>query len=211
MIKLLVTSGRGPAECRIAVRLVLERIAEEAMAAGCSCDVAARHDVEDSHGPASAVVVLGCPTAQAERLARRWIGSILWVSPSPVRRHHKRKNWFVGVVRIESSAAPKKLDPRDVRFEPMRAGGPGGQHQNRTESAVRGVHVPTGLAVVAREERSQHRNKAIAIERLAALIALDADAAARAAAERMQAAHDGIERGRPVRTFRGEAFVEVRA
>jgi protein subunit release factor A len=52
------------------------------------------------------------------------------------------------------------------RVETFRAGGPGGQHQNVTESAVRLVHLPTGVRVVAREERSQHRNRALALERL---------------------------------------------
>jgi ribosome-associated protein len=54
----------------------------------------------------------------------------------------------------------------ECRVETFAAGGPGGQHQNRTESAVRLVHLPTGIRVVAREERSQHRNRARAIERL---------------------------------------------
>lgn len=62
----------------------------------------------------------------------------------------------------------------ECRVETFAAGGPGGQHQNRTESAVRLVHLPTGIRVVAREERSQHRNRARALERLrAALRALN--------------------------------------
>lgn len=54
----------------------------------------------------------------------------------------------------------------ECRVETFAAGGPGGQHQNRTESAVRLVHVPSGIRVVAREERSQHRNRVRALERL---------------------------------------------
>lgn len=54
----------------------------------------------------------------------------------------------------------------ECRVETFAAGGPGGQHQNRTESAVRLVHEPTGIRVVARDERSQHRNKAVALTRL---------------------------------------------
>ena len=54
------------------------------------------------------------------------------------------------------------------RVDTFRAGGPGGQHQNTTESGVRLVHLPTGLRAVAREERSQHRNRARALQRLRA-------------------------------------------
>ena len=52
------------------------------------------------------------------------------------------------------------------RVETFRAGGPGGQHQNKTESGVRLVHEPTGIRVTARDERSQHRNRALALQRL---------------------------------------------
>lgn len=52
------------------------------------------------------------------------------------------------------------------RVDTFRAGGPGGQHQNRTESGVRLTHEPSGVVVTAREERSQHRNRAEALTRL---------------------------------------------
>jgi protein subunit release factor A len=52
------------------------------------------------------------------------------------------------------------------QVETFRSGGPGGQHQNVTESGVRLIHVPTGIRVVSREERSQHRNRARALARL---------------------------------------------
>lgn len=52
------------------------------------------------------------------------------------------------------------------RVETFRSGGPGGQHQNVTESGVRLVHLPTGIRAVSREDRSQHRNRKIALERL---------------------------------------------
>jgi protein subunit release factor A len=72
----------------------------------------------------------------------------------------------------EQGRAPLEIPPDDeallaqCRVETFRAGGPGGQHQNVTESGVRLVHLPTGVRVVAREERSQHRNRATALKRL---------------------------------------------
>lgn len=58
------------------------------------------------------------------------------------------------------------------RVDTFRAGGPGGQHQNVTESAVRLTHLPTGLVVVARDERSQHRNRSLALARLRRALAV---------------------------------------
>jgi protein subunit release factor A len=55
---------------------------------------------------------------------------------------------------------------RECEIETFRASGPGGQHVNKTESAVRLKHLPSGLIVTSREERSQHRNKAICLKKL---------------------------------------------
>jgi protein subunit release factor B len=52
------------------------------------------------------------------------------------------------------------------RIETFRSGGKGGQHQNKTESGVRLIHLPTGTKSTSRSERSQHRNKTLALERL---------------------------------------------
>ena len=54
----------------------------------------------------------------------------------------------------------------ECRVETFRSGGPGGQHQNKTESGVRLTHLPTGISVSARDSRSQHRNRRTAIVRL---------------------------------------------
>ena len=60
------------------------------------------------------------------------------------------------------------IDEADVRVDTMRSGGAGGQHVNKTESAVRLTHIPTSIAVVSQGDRSQHRNRATAWQMLRA-------------------------------------------
>ena len=205
MIRLLLTTGRGPGECRLALAKTLTAMAREAEATGVELATAAGAD-PDGQGPASAIALVD--GEGAERFAAGWAGSILWICRSPLRPHHKRKTWFVGISRLDDAPASEApvLAAADVRFEALQAGGPGGQHQNKTRSAVRAVHTPTGLTVVVRGGRSQHRNKALALERLGGLLELASEAAARADSRSIQVRHERLERGRPVRTFVGEAF-----
>jgi peptide chain release factor len=203
MIRLLLTSGRGPAECRIAVAHALRRLAAEAEAMHCGFAIA--EDGHAQYGPASAIVVLDGPAAAD--LAQRWTaGSILWVSQSPLRPRHGRKNWFIGVVALPATEQMAELASADIRFESFRAGGPGGQHQNKTESAVRAVHVLTGLSAVARDGRSQHRNKVLAVERLKALLDARAHLAQDGEARLIHGAHNTVERGAPGLRFEGPDF-----
>lgn len=64
-------------------------------------------------------------------------------------------------------AWPNDVTRKDLRIEYFRGSGPGGQHRNKTSSACRITHVPTGISAKAEDERCQHKNKRIAFRRLA--------------------------------------------
>lgn len=200
-IHFLATTGNGPVECRIALASLLSILEKEAKARGCTFEATAGRAL-DGHGPASAIVTLAGNDAM--RIAADYGGTIQFVFKSPVRPHHKRQNWFVGLRQIElaGDTGDVSIDPRDIRFETLRAGGPGGQHQNTTDSAVRATHVPSGITVICRDERSQHRNKATAVRRLQAALQLLVERDISDAKTALFLANKDLERGNAVKVFR---------
>lgn len=202
---LQISAGQGPAECAWVVARLLETMQKSAKREGLTLSLLQADNGPEPQTLNSALCSLEGP--QAEHWARSWQGSILWVGQSPFRPHHKRKNWFVGVQCFEP-VTPTQLNERDLRFESQRSGGPGGQNVNKVESAVRLTHLPTGLSVLAQEERSQMRNRQLALARLAALLQGQDQARQQAAEQSRWLAHHALERGNPVKAFKGPHFQE---
>jgi peptide chain release factor 2 len=90
------------------------------------------------------------------------------ISPfdSNARRHTSFAS--VNVYPVVDDAIKIDINEADVRVDTMRSGGAGGQHVNKTESAIRLTHIPTNIAVVCQNDRSQHRNRAQAWQMLRA-------------------------------------------
>jgi peptide chain release factor len=205
MIAVQITSGQGPVECQWVVARVREAMVAEAVVQGIQV-----HDVDICSGD-----VQGCLRScsllldggKEETVANQWVGTIQWIGKSLFRPQHRRRNWFVG---IDVFLLPERIEwsAEEVRIEAMRSSGPGGQHVNKTASAIRATHIPTGVAVVARDERSQHRNRALALARLAAALAGRSDVREADLRHGRWKQHASLERGNPVRVFEGPGFRE---
>ena len=197
-----ITSGRGPVECCRVVVLVMNKIIEQAKSLGYEVEV-----VEHEDGPNDGCMfsaTLAIESEHAISLKDEWEGSVLWVAQkNPFRPWHRRKNWFVGVYFFKPLQTGT-ISERDITYETLRSSGPGGQNVNKVESAVRAIHVPTGITVLASDERLQIQNKRLARERLLMkLSAIDEDRRLHHNHE-VWMNHNSLERGNPVQKFRGD-------
>jgi len=134
---------------------------------------------------------------------RSEIGIHRLVRISPFDAQKRRHTSFASVSMIPDIGDDIQvdLDEKDLRVDTYRAGGAGGQHVNKTDSAVRLTHLPTGIVVQCQNERSQHKNKAQAMKILRAKLYEKARLEHEAEVERVAGEKKKIDFGSQIRSY----------
>ena len=131
---------------------------------------------------------------------------------SPFDANARRQTSFAAVDVLPEIEGTIEIDirPEDLKRDTFRSGGPGGQHQNKTESGVRYTHVPTGIAAESRSERSQHKNDAMALQLLKAKLYRIEEQKRRAEVERAYDDKGEVSMGYQIRTYTMQPYTLVK-
>lgn len=204
---LSISAGNGPEECAYAASLTVKALIQEIRSFQeneIKAEVIESVETHVKGNIRSALVSL--EGNKADEFAQSWIGNIQWIWKSTYRPHYKRKNWFVSVKPYIALNNDCSFSLSDVRFETAKSGGPGGQHVNKTETAVRAIHIPTGKCAVAKGERSQLINKKLALANLTSIFIGEKNANEKQNRSELRHTHWELERGNPVRIYDGETM-----
>lgn len=193
-------SGAGGTESQDWTEMLLRMYTRWAQARGFKVEFLEEQG-GDTAGIKSAAILVQGENAYGWLKTEAGVHRLVRISPydSNARRHTSFASVWV-YPKIDESIEVEILD-KDVRTDTYRASGAGGQHVNKTDSAVRLTHIPTGIVVACQAERSQHKNRAAAWDMLRARL-YEAELQKReAAAQQLADSKTEIGWGRQIRSY----------
>lgn len=152
-------------------------------------------------GLKSATIQVSGPNAYGWLKTEAGVHRLVRISPFDAAARRQTSFASVWVYPVVDDSIEIEINEADLRIDTFRASGAGGQHVNKTESAIRITHIPTGIVVACQTDRSQHRNRATAMTMLKARMYEQELQRREAAAAQTEAAKTDIGWGHQIRSY----------
>ena len=207
-VQLEIAAGAGGTEAQDWASMLMRMYTRWAERKGFSVEILDMSEGEEA-GIKGAVLEIKGPYAYGFLKAEAGIHRLVRISPfdSQARRHTSFASVFA--YPVVDNEINIEIRDEDIRMDVFRASGAGGQHVNKTSSAVRLTHIPSGIVVSSQQERSQHKNKGTAMKMLKnRLYQLEAEKQAKKKAE-MDSAKQDVSFGSQARSYVFQPYTMV--